>query len=231
MNIKKWFVLANEEVTGPFDTNETRQIIAALSNNPRIWWKGAKEWVSANEWQHTLPTLESGQEEELLWYIELQGRKRQEPITYNQLIATLKEVKDLGQVRVWHEGMLRWDSVFVIDTILHDLGVSRRQHVRLPINGIVTVETQDHAIRVGKPNTISEGGISFSGVEHVSIGQICKLSLDSSKLQRSVRASIEIIYVTKDGQCGAKFANIDSESLTAIVSYIRKSKGTWRTAS
>lgn len=224
MTDKKWFILTDGRVTGPFERQEIELQALAMSN-PLIWGRGQNEWTNVERWQRHLKELDNPDNAtrvgiERQWQVKVSGIEMR-PMTHDQMIDYLKDQKDLGEIQIWTEGYSEWKDVYQIHKIMDELGVSRRQHPRVPIMGTLTCEgaTGNFNARV---LSISEGGLGATEAPGVKIGEKFKTTLKSPNLYTPIHATAEIVYVGEDGYAGFKFANLHSESKSAIIEYVKK---------
>jgi hypothetical protein len=221
---KKWFILENEQVQGPFTTGEVEAKLLEVKTPPLIWWRGIAEWVRLEKWQQELrtnPAYSRDREvQDRRWKMKIQETEYPES-TMAELVQQLKKINDLSQVRVWTEGYSEWKEVFQIHKIMDDLGVSRRQHVRVPIQGQMTYETSEGTF-TAKLVTISEGGCGIVQSEKLSMGSKVKGTIQSAQLFQSLNVSCEVLYIGYDGYAGMRFLGLHTEVKSAIIEYVKK---------
>lgn len=223
MTDKKWFILTDGLVSGPFERQEVELKTLGMTNS-LIWGRGQTEWTNAERWQRHLKESDNPENtriiSERLWNVKNSGIEMK-PMTHDQMIDYLKEQKDLGEIQIWTEGYSDWKDVYQIHKIMDELGVSRRQHPRVPIMGTLTCEgtTGNFNARV---LSISEGGLGATEAPGVKIGEKFKTTLKSPNLYSPIHSTAEIVYVGEDGYAGFKFINLHSESKSAIIEYVKK---------
>lgn len=224
MTDRKWFILADGRITGPFEKTEVEAHVNH-QNNALIWGRGHTEWHNLERWQRLLkegdnPDKKGRVGPERLWKVRVSNTEMK-PMVHDQMIDFLKQQKDLGEVQIWTEGYTDWKDVYQIHKIMDELGVSRRQHPRVPIMGILTCEgtTGNFNARV---LSVSEGGLGITESPQVKIGEKFKTTLKSPNLYTPIHATAEIVYVGTDGYAGLKFIGLHSESKSAIIEYVKK---------
>lgn len=224
MESRKWFILSQDKVHGPFEKDavetQARQHVNAL-----IWGRGQNDWVSFEAWEKALLDFESTSSRnraqvEREWHVR-NGGQEFKPMQYAQMIEYLKTVPDFKEVLIWTEGYAEWKEIYQIHKILDDLGVSRRRHPRVPVMGAVELETPQGNL-MARALSISEGGLGITDSPPVKIGDRFKLTIKSANLYGPVHATAEIVFVGSDGYSGLKFVGLPTESKGAIIEYVKK---------
>lgn len=220
---KKWFLLLDGHITGPFAKTE---IDATASNSSQlIWGRGQSDWVGYDKWLRFLRDHEEAdrrnrQASERLWKVKMNGQELR-PMPHDQMVEFLKSKTDLSEILIWTEGYSEWKEIYQIHKIMDELGVSRRQHPRVPIMGSIVCEGTTGNFEA-KALSISEGGLGITGTPPVKIGEKFKTMLKSPNLFAPIHATAEIVYVGNDGYAGLKFVGLHSESKSAIIEYVKK---------
>lgn len=225
MEDKKWFILSDSQVTGPYTKSDIDTKINAF-NSPLIWGRGQTEWMPPDKWERLLQDFESTQARarqahtERMWKVKIDNQE-QRPMTHDQMIDFLKTKTDFADVQIWTEGYSEWKDIYQIHKIMDELGVSRRQHPRVPIMGTLACEgvTGNFSARV---LSISEGGLGITEAHQVKIGEKFKTILKSPNLYAPIHSTVEVVYVGADGYAGLKFAALHSESKSTIIEYVKK---------
>ena len=230
-----WFIYSNDVVSGPFSTDEVRSKLSSgqLDAKAFIWWRGQREWVPVASWMDQLPKLlesATNQEEKAVWYIDL-GSAPIGPLTQRELIENLLNVSELGRVRLWAVGMAAWVSLFEVQEVMEQLGISRREHERAPIMGTVAVTRSNDAPKgfVLKLSSLSLGGIGASGSHDLRRGDDVALLLKSGDLPTNVHLRGEIVYVTSAGYVGIRFQRVSAEAQGIILDYVKRFTGGGKT--
>lgn len=222
---KKWFILNDGVVSGPFDTAAVQQRAAEPANG-MVWGRGFPEWVSLARWQKLESELEKSiasqrAQNERMWRIRTREQEYQ-PMNLDQMMAFLRTQSDFSEIYVWTEGYSDWKEVFQIHRIMDELGISRRKHPRVPLMGTIECEgaTGTFTARV---LSISEGGLGITDSPAVKIGEKFKIVLKSPNLFMPIHATVEVVYVgANDSYVGLKFLGLQSESQSAIIEYVKK---------
>ncbi len=224
MTDSKWFLLTEGLVTGPFskDDVETR---LTISSNPLIWGRGQQEWMGPDRWKQHLKDADSQAikakgNSDRMWKIRVAGQELR-PMNHDQMIDFLRTQKDYSEIQIWTEGYTDWKDIYQIHKIMDELGVSRRQHPRVPIMGSLTCEgaTGNLTARV---LSVSEGGLGVTDAPQMKIGEKFKTILKSPNLYTPIHSTVEVVYIGGDGYAGMKFVSLHPESKSAIIEYVRK---------
>lgn len=224
MTDKKWFLLNDGQVSGPF-SKEDVESRSNLTASSLVWTRGQNEWVPSQRFDQLLRDMDSGDRKnrahaERIWKIRNAGQELR-PLNHDQMIDYLKTLKDLSEVQLWTEGYSEWKDIYQIHKIMDELGVSRRQHPRVPIMGTLNCEgaTGQFSARV---LSVSEGGLGITDAPRVRIGEKFKTLLKSPNLYTPIHSTVEVVYVGVDGYAGLKFVSIHPESKSAIIEYVKK---------
>jgi hypothetical protein len=223
MEEKKWFLLSQGLIRGPFD-QQSLEAELPQTQNPLIWGRGQAEWVNPEKWHRFVHDQEmhsaKARQNERLWRIRL-GDQELRPMTYDQMIETLKDRGNYNDVWIWTEGYSEWRDVFQIHKVMDELGVGRRAHPRVPIAGQVLCEGTTGSF-VARALSISEGGLGITEAPTIKIGEKFKVVLKSPNLFAPIHATAEVVYVGQDGYAGMKFIGLQTESKSSIIEYVRK---------
>lgn len=231
MEQKRWFLLIDGQVTGPFADRDLEANLTTLNSQssapatePLIWGRGQGEWMNAEKWRAAVAALNAQEaleaQKSRQWRMKV-GQKELTPMNLEELIEQLKEFTDLSPVRVWTEGFEDWKEVFHVQKIMTELGVSRRQHARVPIMGTLKCETP-HGMMSAKVISISEGGLGCTGVMGLHVGDKVRASMTSPNLFVPINSTVEIVYLGGDGYAGMRFLGLPPEGKSAIIEYVKK---------
>lgn len=226
MDDKKWFLLHQGTVKGPFDMDILKSE-ASTDKSILIWGRGQSEWLPYEKWSRWHIEFSESQKKgakkqtERLWKIKISGQDTGNNYTQDQMIDFLKSRNDLNEIRIWTEGYAEWKDIFQIHKLMDELGVSRRAHPRVPIMGTLTCEGASGSFTT-RVLSISEGGLGITEAHHVKIGEKFKSILKSPNLTSPIHSSIEVVYVGSDGYAGVKFIGLHSESKSSIIDYVKK---------
>jgi hypothetical protein len=221
---KRWFLMADGRVSGPFAKSEVDQR-TSQNTATLIWGRGQTEWLVYDKWNRQLSDFEvtdkrSRQVAERQWKVRVDSEEMP-PMTHDQMFDFLRTKSDLSGVEIWTEGYSEWKEIFQIHKIMDELGVSRRQHPRVPIMGTLSCEGATGSFEA-RILSISEGGLGITETPPVKIGEKFKGLLKSANLFAPIHATVEIVYVGGDGYAGLKFIGLHPESKSAIIEYVRK---------
>lgn len=221
---KRWFLLMEGQVTGPFGDQELETRISSSKEEPLIWGRGQGEWMQPERWRQAMKALNAQEalesQKSRQWKMRV-GLAELTPMNIEELIEQLKEYSDLSPVRVWTEGFEDWKEVFNVPKIMTELGVSRRSHPRVPIMGSLKCEATNGTI-LAKVISISEGGLGITDAAGLQVGEKLRGILTSPNLFAPINASLEVVYVGGDGYAGIRFLSVPSESKSAIIEYVKK---------
>lgn len=224
MDGRKWFILSNDQVKGPFEKDAVESSLSQYQN-PLIWGRGLTDWLSPDQWERHLIEMESTAyrsqlQSEREWRLRL-GDQELRPMLYSQMIDYLKNQADLSQFLLWTEGYSEWKELFQIHKIMDDLGVSRRRHPRVPIMGQIEAEGTTGNF-TGRALSISEGGLGLTDAPRARIGDKYKIIIKSANLFTPLHATAEVVFAGHDGYIGMKFTGLPNESKSAIIEYVNK---------
>jgi len=224
---KRWFLLLDGQVTGPYADQEIENRIdnsAEPHKETLIWGRGQSEWQPPDKWRLALKALLAQQAMEQQgsrqWKMQVDG-KELTPMSMEELIEHLKDYTDLSMVRVWTDGFDDWKEVFQVRKIMEELGVSRRSHPRVPIMGSLKAQASFGELNA-KIISISEGGIGVNSAKGLQIGEQFTANLTSPNLFVGITCNMEVVYVGADGYAGMRFLGLPSEARSAIIEYVKK---------
>ncbi len=223
-NSNKWFFLLNNEVKGPYAESE---IDSLASQNPEglVWGHGLSEWVKPEDWKRTLQSLDdilSSLQNDMKpqWRLK-QGDYEAGPFTYDQLIQVLKSHPNAGEVLIFQEGDTDWKSIYSHPTIVEEVGITRRSHLRVPLSGVFRYE-KEGAIYEALLSSISEGGLGILEAQGVSVGDLLKGTIESPQLPTPLTCTCEALYRQDDSTWGLRFVNLPLESQSLVIAYAQK---------
>lgn len=223
MNQKKWFLLLEGQVSGPYADQEIENRIDK-AKDPFVWGRGQSEWLPAEKWRLAVKALMEQnaieQQAHRLWKMRV-GEKELTPMNLSELIENLKEYSDLSRVRIWSEGFDDWKEVFQVRKIMDELGISRRTHPRVPIMGSVKGVAAMGELNA-KAISISEGGLGVNSAKGLQIGEKFPIHFSSPNLFLEINTTVEVVYVSADGYAGLRFLGLPSEPKSAIIEYVKK---------
>ncbi len=223
MEEKRWFLLTQGNVTGPFDQAQVESQLPSLST-PLVWGRGQTDWVAPDKWRKIIENFEANaaraRQPDRMWRVRMDNEELK-PMTYEQMIDLLKDRGNYHDVWIWTEGYSEWRDVFQVHKIMDELGVGRRAHPRVPITGQVLCEGATGAF-VGRALSVSEGGLGMTEVPAIKIGEKFKVVIKSPNLFSSLHATAEVVFVGQDGYAGMKFIGLQTESKSSIIEYVKK---------
>lgn len=220
----KCFVLEKKIVSGPYEREELKQLLEEghFKSNCQVWWRGQNEWMIAKAWleyKHENNVVHK-LKREANWFIEKEGRTFG-PLTRKDLVAHLRDSKNLNSVKVWKRGQKARATIYQYNDLTDALGIVQRKSPRAPIVGDVSVITESGPV-VAKLCSISEGGLGMTDVEEIFQGESLQLEIDSPLLSEKIVCDGVVRYKTPNGRVGIQFDSLNSEALTSIVEYINQ---------
>ncbi|MAE73969.1 MAG: hypothetical protein CL675_07715 [Bdellovibrionaceae bacterium] len=226
----KWFVLDNEAVEGPFETEALKNLVndGGIPKDFRIWGRVQQTWIPAEEWVSNVDHLLADNNISsagCIWHFGI-GKKSHGPMTRKELVQALSQRRDISTILLWSKGMTNWAPIFEFHDILEELGINRREHPRADIDGNVEVHAQEGAHIYGRLLTISEGGMGFRGLASAQAGDTLQVTISSDHLGSPINAKVEVRYVSDSGFIGCRFQSINGEAKSSIIQYIRTQEST-----
>ncbi len=224
MNDVKWFLMNDGKVSGPYSKDDV-DLQVKIGPAVLIWGRGQADWVAPDRWNQLLKETDSSarrgkSNSDRFWKIKVSGQELK-PMTHDGMIEFLKTQKDYNGILLWTDGYTDWKEIFQIHKIMDELGVSRRQHPRVPIMGNLQCEGATGNLQA-RVLSISEGGLGITDAPNVKIGEKFKITLKSPNLYSPIQATAEVVYVGSDSYAGLKFSSLQSESKSAIIEYVKK---------
>lgn len=224
---KIWFILSEGQTTGPFEPDEIEHQLPSLKE-PQIWGRGHSEWMNPVRWRQILKEAghvvsrppSTPDQPQGLWRVRVHGEEKT-PLRYAEMVAFLKNFKDLSSVDIFPEAGDGWREVYAIPRLVDDLGISRRAHPRVPLVGTLTYEKPqgEASCRV---ISISEGGIGINDAQGLHIGEQFAGTLTSPNLYVTITSLFEVVYVGGDGYAGLRFVNLPEEFKGSVIEYVNK---------
>jgi len=226
-----WFVYNHSSVQGPFTHSQLVELVrhGTFTNQDLVWRKGQKEWHTVQQWMASHSVAVEGTREEKpgefteAWYVS-NGQMQQGPFTFVQLVDMLHRRIFSMSAKVWTNGLSRWIPVFEVHEILDALGISRREHLRVPLAGTASLQNTTEGVERHEVEllTLSTGGIGVKTA--LEPGLIVNIKIDSPLLSYPVQAQAQVVYTTSK-DAGLQFTHVSSEMHAAIVEYINQFKG------
>lgn len=221
----QWFVFSNDEVRGPFATEDLQAQAAGgtVDMNGLVWGRALKDWTQLGQWLKLAVDgsafLHVQTPAEVNWHYAYQGNTKG-PMKRDQLIDELKHLPGADSVMLWTKGMKGWAPVFEFYDIADELDINRRQHPRVTISGKV-VATSGDAKWEGQLKTLSSGGFGTLGLNHLIPGEKYKIEIHSQELTTSIHVNAQLRYNSEDGFSGFKFESLSSEQRSVIMQSLK----------
>lgn len=142
----------------------------------------------------------------------------------DELLRLISRQQDVSVVSIQDPVSHDWKDVYHFPEIIEKLGLSRRATPRVPIlaqfNGKSTHQENFSARII----TISEGGMGFTEVFDLKIGDQVEGLISSPHFFIEMNVAGEVIYSGLDGYVGLKFIQINEEAKSSIIDYVNKFK-------
>lgn len=139
-----------------------------------------------------------------------------------ELLTFISKLTDVSKLSIQNPKTKEWNEVFAYPDIVERLGLSRRKHSRVPILAQFTGKTNKHEQFNAKIVTISQGGVGFTEVFDLKIGDFVEGQIMSPQFFQPIHIKADVIYSGLDGYIGLKFTEINDESVAAIIDYVKK---------
>jgi hypothetical protein len=224
----KWFVIQQEKVTGPFHEDEIKAQVSSglVQTTDLVWGRPLDNWTSINRWLAQLSSMTAGVENlnsQQMWHYAVGGDSKG-PMTRTELVNELKAIRNQNNILVWTKGMKAWVDLYDFHDLLDEIGLNRREHPRCKINGQIVVSFENQTF-IGQLSSISVGGFGCTRLNTtLPIGQDVKVEIKSDALGDVVTAKANVQYISQDGYLGCKFATLNMEAKSRILSYVRATK-------
>ncbi len=219
----KWFFMTDQEVKGPFSKEEIESLFISTPLG-LAWGKGFAEWMGPNDWKKSAESVSqqdlAAETQDPLWKLKIRDNIVG-PLSYLELIQTIKQQEDVNVLHVWSEADADWKDVFAINRIVEDLGITRREHSRVPIMGKLHIELPK-GFHESKVVSISEGGLGIHEAPVLMLGEKFKASFESPHMFATINATCEVVYNGGDGYMGLRFVHLPMEAKSGIIEYVRK---------
>lgn len=223
MSEKHWFIMKNDQVTGPFELSQAE---AELNSDPKcfIWGHGMKEWLTYSQWKddagHNRNEFEN-LSNHTQWKYKL-GADSHGPMPYEEMLSELKKLSDYENLEIWSNSLNEWKTVFMLPTVADQLGITRRKHPRVPIMGQIEAEMPSKEIKTFRVISISEGGVGLHSAKSLNLGERFNGTLTSPHLNTTVHCNCTVTYIKENGYVGIEFDSLAPEHLGVIIEYVNK---------
>ncbi len=243
--MSKWFLQVQGYVKGPFSNESMQAALANLSEgqleDSLFWKRGLTEWLKGSKWRADLPVKESQVEtvisdtksnlettksfsatfsESDKYRVQL-NFVDQALMTKAELLTFISKQKDVTKIAIQNNKTKEWNDVYAFPEIVERLGISRRKNSRVPILATFLGTSNGVDLNV-KVVTISEGGMGFTEVFDLKIGDQVEGQLISPHFFQPINLQADVIYSGLDGYIGLKFSHVNDESKSAIIEYVKK---------
>ena len=246
--MSKWFLQVSGRVKGPYSNEAMQSALAQISETQLaaayFWKRGLTEWMKAPKWRADIAlqfapseqTSKSQTEifkepvtakaaavaESLITYRVQVNFVDQPTMTKTELLNFVSKQKDLTKLAIQNPQTKEWTDVYGFPDIVERLGISRRKNSRVPILAQFAGTVKGQTPLNAKIVTISEGGMGFTEVFSLQIGDQVEGQLISPHFFQAINLKADVIYAGLDGYIGMKFTDINDESKAAIIEYVKK---------
>jgi hypothetical protein len=226
--MSKWFAQKNNKITGPFDQTHIESMIQTQEEGLLIWGKSLSEWITAKEWLDYIKGTQTenspSNQKNANWYFKTTNITSP-ALSFQNLIVEIRKLNTYDDLLINNDEKNKWISVFAFPLVADELGITRRQMIRVPILGFLNGQrVDDHSAVKAKVVTISQGGCGITEGVGITSGTSMKGIIKSPNLPGDVHFSADVVYIGKDGYVGMKFTSISPESQSQIIEYVNKFK-------
>ncbi|MBC7467372.1 MAG: PilZ domain-containing protein [Bdellovibrio sp.] len=143
-------------------------------------------------------------------------------MTKPELLNYISKLTDISKLSIQNPKTKEWNEVFAYPDIVERLGLSRRKQPRVPILAQFNGHSNKHPSLGAKIVTISEGGMGFTEVFDLKIGDNVEGQIMSPQFFQPLNVKADVIYSGLDGYIGLKFTEINDEAKAVIIEYVKK---------
>lgn len=221
-----WFTYDDENVEGPFTTEDIKRMgqSGELEHSTLVWGKPLVHWKSYSYWMSNLESLLQQADkmtDNRLWHYAINGESHG-PMSRKHLIEALQFLQgDCNDALIWTKGMEAWAPIFEFHDLMDAIGVNRRKYPRAPVNGTVIVHVGEQKV-IGQLKAISEGGFGATALNLLSTGMQVNVEIQSDAFPSTIHASVQVRYISEEGFIGFKFGSINRESQAQIINYVKE---------
>jgi hypothetical protein len=222
-----WFIHYDNNIQGPLSTEQIQAQLKSgeISYSAHIWGKGQVEWQPLSSWEdHLQQEFAKADYEQQKWKLRETHIDITENLSFDEVLAQLKEIVDLQRVAVCPQNEDQWTPIYSSYIFMEALGLSRRSCLRAPLMGLAKVSRCDSRFSyVVKTSTIGPGGVGLYGLgSNFSPGLPVQLRLESQDLHGSIHVNGVIKYHTDQGFVGIAFDQLPAEAKGLIVDYVNR---------
>lgn len=151
------------------------------------------------------------------------GDVDQKEMTRDELIQFASQKEDPNKISILDRKAKEWKELYTLPEIANKLGISRRQHQRVPIlahfAGVNTINGQKLNVRVV---SVSQGGFGLTDNFDLKLGESVKGQISSPHFYTPITVEAEVTYSGQDGYVGLKFTQINDEGVSLITDYVKR---------
>lgn len=222
----KWFVLQDNQISGPFSTEELDRLVKGerLTPDAMVWWRGMREWKPAKVWSTLSPDLQvprSETSEVPQWYFENAGQLHG-PYSFDEMLPRIIETDGLQDARVWSSEFSEWKSVFEVPEIVGQEALGHRRFPRAPITGTVQLSFDSITFDL-QLTSIGQGGFSAEKLDfEIMKGSKIQAVIQSPAFSTPIRTSCNFFSLGSNGSADLEFSQISQENQSIIISYVNR---------
>jgi len=147
----------------------------------------------------------------------------QKEMTRDELIQFASQKEDPSKISILDKKAKEWKELYTLPEIASKLGISRRQHQRVPIlahfTGLNTINGQKLNVRVV---SVSQGGFGLTDNFDLKLGESVQGQISSPHFYTPITIEAEVTYSGQDGYVGLKFTQINDEGVSLITDYVKR---------
>jgi hypothetical protein len=137
------------------------------------------------------------------------------------LIQEIKKSAHAGDLEIRQDPQTSYKSIYEFPTLVEEIGITRRRHSRVPLQGVFKYETSE-GWQESSISTISHGGFGLQSAKSMTIGRLYKGEIVSPFLGSPIFCVVEALAKQKNESWGLRFDYLSDEGMSLLVSYIKK---------
>jgi len=222
----KWFVLQDNQISGPFSTEELDGLVTGsrLHVDAMVWWRGMRDWKPAKVWSTLRPDLQApvaNSSDVPQWYFENAGQLHG-PYSFDEMLPRLIEVDGLQDARVWSSEFSDWKSIFEVPEIVGQEALGHRRFPRAPINGTVQLTFDDITLDL-QLTSIGQGGFTAEKLDFKNLsGTKIQATIQSPAFNAPMRTLCNFVSLGSNAAADFEFVQISQENQSIVISYVNR---------
>lgn len=243
----KWFINFNSQIKGPFNADEVKNQIHGLGDDMQttfIWSRGHSEWTRADKWSPDVPIktefthggthsnageytpspivedIKAHAIEKFRVQYDFVDKGEMTKEDFTQFAA---KQEDVAKISIFDKKDKLWKEIYSLPDIVQRLGISRREHQRVPILAQFTGVMPSTGVTLSaQVITVSLGGIGITDCFNLKLGETIQGQITSPHFYSPVNITAEVTYAGLDGYVGLKYVNPNDEAMSLIADYIKR---------